>query len=80
MQAALDDRAAQRSAEDARLLYVAMTRAESWLIVAGAGDMKKPDNWYNRVADGLRLAGAERIETPTGRGCAMRMGTGPNRR
>ena len=70
VQAALDDRSAQRDAEDARLLYVAMTRAESWLIVAGAGDMKKPDNWYNRVAEGLRLAGTEWLATPTGAGFA----------
>ena len=77
VQAALDDRSAQRDAEDARLLYVAMTRAESWLIVAGAGDMKKPDNWYNRVAEGLRLAGTEWLATPTGAGLRHAHGIWP---
>ena len=77
VQSALDDRAAQRAQEDARLLYVAMTRAESWLIVAGAGDMKQPENWYNRVADGLRLAGADHLDTPTGPGMRHAHGVWP---
>jgi ATP-dependent helicase/nuclease subunit A len=77
LQDALDARAARRAEEDARLLYVAMTRAESWLIVAGAGDMKKPENWYLRVSEGLRLAGAERIDTPTGPGMRHAYGAWP---
>jgi len=37
--------------EYVRLLYVALTRAENWLIVAGAGkrSQKNEDRWYNRV-------------------------------
>ncbi|MCC1481326.1 double-strand break repair helicase AddA [Roseibaca sp. Y0-43] len=66
LQAALDARALRRAEESARLLYVAMTRAESWLIVAAAGEVKKPESWYLRVEAGLRLAGAERLDTPTG--------------
>ncbi|NBB98797.1 MAG: double-strand break repair helicase AddA [Alphaproteobacteria bacterium] len=77
VQAALDTRAAHRAQEDARLLYVAMTRAESWLIVAGAGEMKQPDNWYNRVADGVAQAGTEQIDTPTGQGARHAHGAWP---
>ena len=43
-----------QSAERDRLLYVAMTRAEKWLIVASAkapGD--SGDSWYEKVAAGL---------------------------
>jgi ATP-dependent helicase/nuclease subunit A len=37
--------------ERLRLLYVAMTRAENWLIVCGAGEAGKDlDSWYNRIA------------------------------
>ncbi|WP_460272930.1 double-strand break repair helicase AddA [Celeribacter sp. ULVN23_4] len=38
--------------EDRRLLYVAMTRAEKWLVVCGAGE-EKPDTWYELVKRGL---------------------------
>jgi ATP-dependent helicase/nuclease subunit A len=55
------DRAA---AESLRLLYVAMTRAQCWLIVAGAGDMK--DNaWHSIVADGMEAAGTVRLADGT---------------
>ena len=48
-----------RSAEERRrLLYVAMTRAQSWLIVAAAGKTDKPDCWYNIVTNGMAAAGA----------------------
>ncbi|MBU2980355.1 double-strand break repair helicase AddA [Lentibacter algarum] len=36
-------------AERERLLYVSMTRAEKWLIVAAAGAVDKEDSWMNRV-------------------------------
>lgn len=77
VQTALDDQAARLAEEDARLLYVAMTRAKSWLIVAGAGTVAKADCWHQRVADGLRLAGAERIATPTGQGMRHSHGSWP---
>ncbi|PIE09037.1 MAG: hypothetical protein CSA73_00640 [Rhodobacterales bacterium] len=59
-----------------RLLYVAMTRAEQWLIVAAAGDVGKADqdSWYNMVSAGLDHAGATRVEFPTGRGKRMEVG------
>ncbi|MFZ1469803.1 MAG: double-strand break repair helicase AddA [Paracoccaceae bacterium] len=50
-------RMAMREAENLRLLYVAVTRARCWLIVAAAGEAK-PGTWYDmlRVAgDGLGL-------------------------
>jgi len=45
--------------ERLRLLYVALTRAEKWLIVAGAGDLDKGgDSWYQRVEAALKTMGA----------------------
>ncbi|KIN74445.1 double-strand break repair helicase AddA [Sulfitobacter guttiformis] len=39
--------------EGLRLLYVAMTRAEKWLIVAAAGDLGKDGSWYQMVDEAL---------------------------
>ncbi|MHA3978142.1 double-strand break repair helicase AddA [Halovulum sp. GXIMD14794] len=62
LQAAEDIRTAQEAEERWRLLYVALTRAERWLIVAGAGP-KVPDDpekaWYAAVAQGMTRLGAE---------------------
>lgn len=45
--------------EKRRLLYVATTRAEKWLIVAAAGDVKPDDDsWYSFVKDGMIASGA----------------------
>jgi ATP-dependent helicase/nuclease subunit A len=47
------------AAERLRLLYVALTRAESWLIVAAAGDTGSgADSWHAIVADGMARLGA----------------------
>ncbi|MEL7464245.1 MAG: double-strand break repair helicase AddA [Pseudomonadota bacterium] len=55
---ALEEQAA--ADEFKRLLYVAMTRAEDWLIIAGAGDPEKTeDTWYDLARSGLIEAGAE---------------------
>ncbi len=51
-----DARKARGEAERSRLLYVAMTRAQCWLIVAAAGPVTKPECWYNMIR-----AGAERL-------------------
>ncbi|WP_297770458.1 double-strand break repair helicase AddA [uncultured Roseovarius sp.] len=49
-----------QSAERDRLLYVAMTRAEKWLIVAAHGDLgKQGDTWYEKVQRGMEAAGAQ---------------------
>ena len=55
--------------ERLRLLYVAMTRAEKWLIVAAAGELGKDGRaWYEIVETGLKSAGAEPFAFPVGQG------------
>jgi len=57
---------AAESREFRRLLYVALTRAESWLIVAGAGKISDAgENWYNMVRHGLDQLGPIEMESPT---------------
>jgi ATP-dependent helicase/nuclease subunit A len=58
--AADDDRRARAEAENLRLLYVALTRARTWLIVAGAGlPGKEPaDSWHGLVAEAMDRLGA----------------------
>lgn len=63
--------------ENQRLLYVAMTRAESWLIVAAAGKADKDECWYARIRAGLEAAGAEALETPVGPGLRLAFGDWP---
>lgn len=60
--------------ERMRLLYVAMTRAESWLIVCAAGDVGTgEDSWHGLIRDGMEKAGAEtRLTT-----LDVEMGFGP---
>lgn len=58
-------RKAEAASENGRLLYVALTRARSWLIVAGAGT-PGPDGWHARVEAGLERLGAAWEETPEG--------------
>ena len=46
-----------------RLLYVAMTRAEKWLVVAAAGKLGSQGNaWYDQVRLGMERSGAEPTE------------------
>ncbi len=52
----IDQARARAAAEKGRLLYVAMTRAESWLVVAAAGKADK-DCWHADIAQGLAAAG-----------------------
>ena len=59
-------RTAAREERD-RLLYVAMTRAEKWLIVAGAGDAAKQDGtWYGHIAHALDDLGGVSVEDGLG--------------
>ena len=62
----MKDRAkAARAAEERRLLYVAMTRAESWLIAGAAGKLgSSGETWYDQIRDGLERAGAVSGEGP----------------
>ncbi|MCB5408779.1 double-strand break repair helicase AddA [Pseudogemmobacter faecipullorum] len=51
-------RAAAREAENLRLLYVAITRAKHWLIVAAAGEAGET-SWYGIIAKGLAEMGPQ---------------------
>jgi ATP-dependent helicase/nuclease subunit A len=68
----------QRDIEERmRLLYVAMTRAESWLVIAGAGDVGAPDSadsWYRIAEAGLRAAGAVHQDFALGTGLRYETG------
>ncbi|WBU63817.1 double-strand break repair helicase AddA [Paracoccus aerodenitrificans] len=70
--------AAQRDAEERkRLLYVAMTRAESWLIVASAGDPGAgEESWYAMMRDGLAASGLEETQLEGGLGPVTRYSFG----
>jgi ATP-dependent helicase/nuclease subunit A len=59
---AREARKSREAAERLRLLYVAMTRARTWLVVAGKGEMKQPDAWYNLIRAGVALAQAETLD------------------
>ncbi len=62
--AAQTARAEASDDERLRLLYVALTRAQSWLIVAAAGVVSKPQTWHALVAQGIEEAGA--VSLPNG--------------
>ena len=68
---------AREAEEDARLLYVAMTRAEKWLIVAAAGKTGDGACWHDRVAEGMAAVGAVTCDTPTGAGLRYAHGDWP---
>ncbi|WP_299650816.1 double-strand break repair helicase AddA [uncultured Tateyamaria sp.] len=67
-------KAAQRE-ESLRLLYVALTRAEKWLIVGAAGELdKNGDDWHQRVQAGMEESGCTAFDTPVGPGLRMQHG------
>ncbi|MDZ7710169.1 MAG: double-strand break repair helicase AddA [Roseovarius sp.] len=69
---------AAQLAERDRLLYVAMTRAEKWLIVAAAGDLGKDGAaWHDRIQEGLSQAGAQPHDFAPGPGLRLEAGTWP---
>ncbi|MFW2542813.1 double-strand break repair helicase AddA [Primorskyibacter sp. 2E107] len=56
IQTAMEAEAQERD----RLLYVGLTRAEKWLIVAAAGETgKSGEAWYDKVQRGMENSGAE---------------------
>ncbi|MDU8910858.1 double-strand break repair helicase AddA [Aestuariicoccus sp. MJ-SS9] len=78
---AIADARTKRQQEDDRLLYVAMTRAEKWLIVAAAGnlDTRNGEDWYSRVADGVLTSGGQPHPfdfADLGRGEGLRLSSG----
>lgn len=69
MEAAKDFAQEKQANERLRLLYVALTRAEKWLIVAGAGDLDKGgDSWYQRVEAAMKTMGALPCDAHGGEG------------
>ena len=62
--------------ERLRLLYVALTRAEKWLIVAAAGELdeKTGNTWYQRVEAAMMRGGA--VDHAFAAGPGKRMQTG----
>ncbi|MBD0864278.1 MAG: double-strand break repair helicase AddA [Rhodobacteraceae bacterium] len=59
MREAYEAQIARQQHERQRLLYVALTRAEKWLIVAAAGELSKSgDSWYQQVQAALDTVGA----------------------
>jgi len=60
---AADDYIEAQRREKRRLLYVAMTRAEKWLIVAAAGETGEgDDSWHSMVHDGMHAVGATELD------------------
>ncbi len=77
-QGAADAHTAREAAERDRLLYVAMTRAESWLIVAAGGGLGNAgDTWHDRVRVGLEALEAAAHDAPTGPGLRLSNGAWP---
>ncbi|MBF9034781.1 double-strand break repair helicase AddA [Rhodobacterales bacterium HKCCE2091] len=73
----MDDCAARDAEEENRLLYVALTRAAQWLVVAAAGDLgTEPDHcWYGMIhAAATEEDGVEEI--PLWDGIGLRIETG----
>ncbi|KPA19856.1 ATP-dependent helicase/nuclease subunit A [Shimia sp. SK013] len=69
LNAARDQMAEKLEAERLRLLYVAMTRAEKWLIVAAAGELGKDGkSWYDTVDAAMQKSGAVPNPMPGGEG------------
>ncbi|WP_050928789.1 double-strand break repair helicase AddA [Aestuariivita boseongensis] len=67
----------QREEEERlRLLYVALTRAEKWLIVAAAGELdeKNGNTWYQRVEAAMLGSGAVDHAFPIGDGKRIETG------
>ncbi|WP_424941414.1 double-strand break repair helicase AddA [Aliiroseovarius sp. S253] len=64
--------------ERTRLLYVAMTRAEQWLVLTAAGDLGKADTgWYRICETAMERAGGADCPFPTGMGKRFHTGEWP---
>ncbi len=55
--------------ENMRLLYVALTRAESWLVICGArgAQTKAAMDWHQKIEDAMSHLGAETVSLSDGR-------------
>ena len=76
MAIAIDAASTKDEDERMRLLYVAMTRAENWLIIAAAGKTEK-DCWYQFSKTGLKALGATSLQRPDGLGLRWQVGDWP---
>ncbi len=75
LRSALDRRKEAEARERMRLLYVAMTRAETWLIVAACGDVSSDgSDWYQTVRAGMEAVGAVTHTFPLGQGLRHEFG------
>ncbi len=63
--------------ERRRLLYVAMTRAESWLLVCGVETDKSKNHWHELIEAGLQRMSPEVLDTAFGPGLRVSHGTWP---
>ena len=70
-------RAKARKEESDRLLYVALTRARQWLIIAGAGKAESGESWHELVAGAMQGMGAIACDTPAGQGLHFAHGNWP---
>jgi ATP-dependent helicase/nuclease subunit A len=62
---ALDDMKDAQRNEQLRLLYVALSRAEKWLMIAAAGDLGKSEpSWYHTVEGAMKHANALTASMP----------------
>jgi ATP-dependent helicase/nuclease subunit A len=68
--AARAEAATRENAERKRLMYVALTRAEDWLILCGAGqEGRKTGTWYEALEQGMeRLGSSAEMAGPEGLG------------
>lgn len=66
------------ASERLRLLYVALTRAESWLVVCGAGRLSPDGNsWYQMVQEGLMSLGVDQEQGADDLECRYQTGDWP---
>ena len=75
MEQALSQAKAAQDEERMRLLYVALTRAETWLIVCGCGETgRDAGNWHGLVEAGMQAVEAAALDTPVGPGLRLQVG------
>ena len=66
MRDALDEMKDAQRNEQLRLLYVALSRAEKWLMIAAAGELGKSEpSWYHTVQSAMEHANAANATMPT---------------
>ncbi|PYG30961.1 double-strand break repair helicase AddA [Pelagimonas varians] len=75
---AVEARQEKERQERDRLLYVGLTRAEKWLVVAASGDLGNgEDVWYKQVQRGMVASGPTEVDYdfgPYGSGAGLQIG------